>query len=197
MLQFEIPNVFFDILEGNLDDLIGSSKKCRPTHGNWANGSCPRGSARRQFRYRPMNANKSTDCPLKQGSCCHAQSVNKAHAESQPTTTITNSDLFTASFDLRSFEPSEISVKLEDNTLMVQANHEVTTDGQYELRQYVKRVPMPDNVLTDQLRSTLDQSGQLLIEAPLKKPEEEKNSSRDIPIEFVKKPQTLEDLALD
>ena len=94
---------------------------------------------------------------------------------------------FNVNLDLGHFDPSEISVKFEDNTVKVHGKREKKSeDGKhYELREYQHQFSVPDNVLTDQLKCQLNKQGLLKIEAPVQGAVEE-HKQHNIPIEFVK-----------
>ena len=96
---------------------------------------------------------------------------------------------FNVNLDLRNFDPSEISVKFDENSLKVSGKREKKSeDGtHYEYRQYVQHFTVPDSVEHEKLKCQLDQKGYLRIEAPLKQPAIEETKERTIPIEFVKK----------
>ena len=95
---------------------------------------------------------------------------------------------FNVNLDLRNFDPAEISVKFDENSLQVSGKREKKSeDGKhYEYRQYVQHFSVPDNVEHEKLKCQLDQKGYLRIEAPVKGALEG-NKQRTIPIEFVKK----------
>src|SRR5699024_9497906 len=80
---------------------------------------------------------------------------------------------FNLDLDLRHFDPSEISVKFdENNSLQVHGKHEKKSeDGKrYEYREYHQHFSVPDSVEAQKLKCQLDQKGYLRIEAPLKQP---------------------------
>ena len=94
---------------------------------------------------------------------------------------------YNVNLDVRHFDPSEISVKVEDNSIKVSGKREKKSeDGKhYEFREYQQHFTVPDNVNVEELKSQLDQKGILRIEAPLKGQLGDK--ARHIPIEYVKK----------
>lgn len=108
------------------------------------------------------------------------------------------SDHFSATFDVSAFDPSNVSVKVDDeaNSVEVHAKEEKTAaDGTYESREYRKKVPLPETVLTAQLKCTLDRNGQLQVVAPLKKKKEDdaENKERVIPVQFVNSKKTAQE----
>ena len=93
---------------------------------------------------------------------------------------------FNLNLDLHHFDPSEISIKFDKNSLQVNGKREKKSDDgkHYEYREYVHHFHVPDNVEAEQLKCQLDQKGYLRIEAPVKNALED--TKRRIPIEFVK-----------
>ena len=95
---------------------------------------------------------------------------------------------YSLSLDLHHFDPSEVSIKVDQNSLQISGKHEKKSDdgSHYEYREYQQHFTVPDNVLSDQLKCRLDEKGFLKIEAPVKAALEDKQE-RTIPIEFVQK----------
>ncbi|KAH9389941.1 hypothetical protein TYRP_007490 [Tyrophagus putrescentiae] len=92
------------------------------------------------------------------------------------------------SLDMRNFDPSEISVKMDKDSLQITGKREKKEeDGRYVYREYVQHFTVPENVKSEELKCQLDKQGYLKMEAPLKVPQVEENKERTIPIEFVKK----------
>lgn len=91
--------------------------------------------------------------------------------------------------DLRNFDPNEIKVKMDKNSLQVSGKREKKSeDGHcYEYREYHQHFTVPENVKSEQLKCQIDKNGFLKLEAPLKVPQVEENKERTIPIEFVNK----------
>ncbi|KAH9406818.1 hypothetical protein TYRP_013080 [Tyrophagus putrescentiae] len=81
-------------------------------------------------------------------------------------------DKFTLSLDFHQFEPSDISVKVEDgDTLLVKAKREKKEGGMVESREFSQRYSLPKGVIGDRLTAKLDGAGYLQVEAPVKKEE--------------------------
>ena len=94
------------------------------------------------------------------------------------------------SLDLRNFDPSDVSIKMDQNLLQIHGKREKKSEdgGRYEYREYQHHFTIPDNVIAEQLKCQLDPKGFLRVEAPVKVPgEDSKEKVRNIPIEFVKK----------
>lgn len=98
---------------------------------------------------------------------------------------------FNLALDLHQFDPSDISVKFDENSLQISGKREKKSeDGtHYEYREYAQHFTVPENVLTDQLKCHLTEKGILQVEAPVQPPaiEEGKAGHKNIPIEFVNK----------
>ncbi|KAL5966432.1 Major egg antigen [Taenia solium] len=73
---------------------------------------------------------------------------------------------FRTKFDLQSFNPEDIEVKVENQTLSIQAKHTQrgrnSSSGQY----FCRAMLLPDGVRTEELKSKLDKNGVLTVEAP-------------------------------
>jgi len=105
---------------------------------------------------------------------------------------------FAAHLNLDQFAPSEISVQvLEDTqkrarkrTLEVRGRHsDHEGEDEYECIEYVKRLSLPHGVAPNQLRCTLDQTGHLVVEAPLSDivevPQIDSHAARTIPVHLL------------
>ncbi|EZA57513.1 hypothetical protein DMN91_002706 [Ooceraea biroi] len=99
----------------------------------------------------------------------------------------TDKENFKVIIDVHQFKPEEVSVKLIDRCLLVEAKHEETRDEHGSVsRQFVRRYQLPDRADVDQVMSTVSSDGFLTITAPLK-PKEEKQE-RVIKIELTGQP---------
>ncbi|KAJ6218548.1 hypothetical protein RDWZM_009705 [Blomia tropicalis] len=98
-------------------------------------------------------------------------------------------DKFNLDLDMRQFDPNEISVKFDQNSLQIHGKREKKADDghQYEYREYVQHFTVPDNVVHEQLKCQMDNKGYLKIEAPVKVEQIDMDKPRQIPIEFAKK----------
>ncbi|XP_003701665.1 protein lethal(2)essential for life [Megachile rotundata] len=105
------------------------------------------------------------------------------------TSTITaDKDTFKVILDVQQFKPEEISVKLVDRFIVVEAKHEEKRDEHgFISRQFVRKYLLPEQVDENELASNISSDGILTISAPLKKTEEKQNE-RTIKIEFTGKP---------
>lgn len=85
--------------------------------------------------------------------------------------------------DVQHFKPEEISVKLEDNIVVVEGKHEERSDAHGTIsRQFVRKFTLPQGeVDVDKLQSSLSTDGVLTITAPRLNVVE--NKSRSIPIQ--------------
>ncbi|XP_076675865.1 protein lethal(2)essential for life [Andrena cerasifolii] len=109
--------------------------------------------------------------------------------ESSGTSTITaDKDMFKVILDVQQFKPEEISVKLADRFVVVEAKHEEKRD-QHGLisRQFMRKYMLPEQVDEKELSSSISSDGILMIMAPLKQAEEKPNE-RKIKIELTGKP---------
>jgi HSP20 family molecular chaperone IbpA len=77
---------------------------------------------------------------------------------------------FRVSFDVSQFRPDEISVRTQDQKLIVYAKHEEMGDGKSMSREFSRNVDIPKNVDSQKLQCTLSSDGILQIEAPVLAP---------------------------
>ncbi|CAF0864965.1 unnamed protein product [Rotaria sordida] len=70
-------------------------------------------------------------------------------------------------FDLSGYKPDDVSVKVNDNVLKVQASHVDTTAGNQINREYMREYVLPDLVDVDNLRAKMSEDSTLTIEAPI------------------------------
>lgn len=85
--------------------------------------------------------------------------------------------------DVKHFTPEEISVKLEDNIVVVEGKHEEVSDDHGTIsRQFVRKFGLPESVVNiEKLQSSLSSDGVLTITAP--RLEAIEGRTRKIPIE--------------
>ncbi|KAK2140935.1 hypothetical protein LSH36_1201g00046 [Paralvinella palmiformis] len=76
-----------------------------------------------------------------------------------------DSEKFQATFDLSSFLPEEIQVKLSEDKLVLDAEHEVTKEGLIERHSVRKVMTLPSGVDPDSLRCRLADDGHMTITA--------------------------------
>src|SRR5699024_8412279 len=79
---------------------------------------------------------------------------------------------YQVALDLRNFDPAEIAVKCDGDSLQIRGRREKKSeDGhRYEFREYVQHFKVPDTVQAEKLQCKMNQSGYLEIEAPVKQP---------------------------
>lgn len=76
-------------------------------------------------------------------------------------------DGFQVSLDVKHFQPNEISVKIENNSVVVNAKHEEKPDDQgFISREFTRRYVLPDGFKAEDVTSTLSSDGVLTIKAP-------------------------------
>ncbi|KAK1137649.1 hypothetical protein K0M31_002147 [Melipona bicolor] len=114
--------------------------------------------------------------------------------ESDTSTITADQNTFKVMLDVQQFKPEEITVKLINGFVVVEAKHEEKKD-QHGLisRQFVRRYLLPQRVDEEKLSSNISSDGILTITAPLK-PTEEKSNERTIKIEFTGKPAIRTDV---
>jgi crystallin alpha B len=99
---------------------------------------------------------------------------------------------FKVIIDVHQFKPEEITVKVIDRCLFIEAKHEETQDEHGSIsRQFVRRYQLPERADVDQVTSTISSDGILTITTMLK-PKEEKQE-RIIKIELIGQPALHKD----
>ncbi|XP_054734219.1 heat shock protein 23-like [Anastrepha obliqua] len=84
--------------------------------------------------------------------------------------------------DVAQFKPSELTVKVLDNSIVVEGKHEERADEHgYISRHFVRRYTLPKDYDADKVVSTLSSDGVLTVTAP--KPQEEKSNERVVQIQ--------------
>lgn len=101
---------------------------------------------------------------------------------------INDKDSFKVNLDVQQFKPEELGVKVVDRFLVVEGKHEERGDEHgYISRQFIRRYRLPDDVDENAISSTLSSDGVLQLTA-LKKPTEESENERKIPITQTNQP---------
>lgn len=76
-------------------------------------------------------------------------------------------DGFQVSLDVQQFKPSEVSVKLQDNFLIIEGKHEEREDNHgWISRHFTRKYLMPKEIDTNALMSSLSSDGILTVKAP-------------------------------
>ncbi|XP_036340986.1 heat shock protein 23-like isoform X2 [Rhagoletis pomonella] len=92
-------------------------------------------------------------------------------------------DGFQASMDVQQFKPSELSVKVVDNQVVVEGKHEERADDHgYISRHFVRRYALPKGFDAGKVVSTLSSDGVLTVSVP-KPAIEDKSNERVIQIQ--------------
>lgn len=73
--------------------------------------------------------------------------------------------LFCMSFDVKDFEAEDISVTVEDDTLIVQAKRRTEKEGAVSVKEFNRKIKLPKDVDPEKLVSTMTSDGILTIEA--------------------------------
>ncbi|XP_067645450.1 heat shock protein 23-like [Eurosta solidaginis] len=92
-------------------------------------------------------------------------------------------DGFQASMDVQQFKPSELTVKVVDDHVVVEGKHEEREDDHgYISRHFVRRYALPKGFEADKVVSTLSSDGVLTVRVP-KPAIEDKSNERVIQIQ--------------
>lgn len=151
----------------DFDDFFGEShrdlfpywRRHRPWHDDFGFGLVPSEFSR---EFRDMER-RSRDL---------ARRMRDEVMEPIPTT---GKDGFQVSVDVQQFTPNEISVKTNDNSVMIIGKHEERPDEHgYISRQFVRRYTLPPGYDPNTISTELSSDGILTIKAPLPKALENK-----------------------
>ncbi|KAL7733771.1 hypothetical protein ACLKA6_011496 [Drosophila palustris] len=95
-------------------------------------------------------------------------------------------DGFQVCMDVAQFKPSELNVKVVDNSIVVEGKHEEREDDHgYITRHFVRRYKLPDGYEADKVASTLSSDGVLTVNVPKPAAIEDKASERIVQIQQV------------
>ncbi|KAL1469226.1 hypothetical protein MTO96_004937 [Rhipicephalus appendiculatus] len=91
-------------------------------------------------------------------------------ARQQGTSVACTPDKFAIRVDTRHFTPEEISVKTQDNSVIIHGKHEEKSDdrGCYVKREFTRRYVLPEDVDPETVKCHLQPNGTLALEAPRK-----------------------------
>jgi crystallin alpha B len=94
-----------------------------------------------------------------------------------------DADKFQINLDVNQFKPEELTVKVKDNSVLIEGKHEERPDEHgYISRQFSRKYVLPSDVEPDKVVSRLNPNGALTIEAPKKHMEPIEEGERAIPI---------------
>lgn len=99
-------------------------------------------------------------------------------------------DGFQACVDVHHFQPSEVSVRTIDNTIVVEGKHEERDDNMGSVqRHFVRKYTLPKDYDATSVQSSLSSDGVLIIKAPL--PAALESGERIVPISHTNAPVHL------
>lgn len=90
-------------------------------------------------------------------------------------------DGFEVRLNVEKFKPEEVTVKVVDNSIVIEAKCERKTDNEYLSSEYRRRYELPDGFRADDVNSTISTDGVLTVKCP--RPPIDKSSVRQIEIE--------------
>lgn len=98
-------------------------------------------------------------------------------------------DKFQVTLDVGHFAPEEISVKVVDKHIVVEAKHEEKEDEHgWISRQFVRKYLIPSQCDLDRVESQLSSDGVLAITVPRKDMQRSESNERQVKIQFTGKP---------
>src|ERR1700712_98140 len=93
---------------------------------------------------------------------------------------------FQVKLDCSHFKPEEIDVKTVDNNVIIHGKHEEKMDKHgWITREFTRRYTLPKECEANEVKSSLNSSGVLTIEAPKKQLEPLKDNERVVPINVI------------
>uniref|UniRef100_A0A023GEW8 Putative alpha crystallins n=1 Tax=Amblyomma triste TaxID=251400 RepID=A0A023GEW8_AMBTT len=103
----------------------------------------------------------------------------------QGTSVACTPEKFAIQVDTRQFTPEEITVKTQDNCVVIHGKHEEKSDdrGCYVKREFTRRYVLPEDVDPETVKCHLTPNGLLALEAP-RKNAPKKEEAKPVPIEI-------------
>lgn len=105
-------------------------------------------------------------------------------------TTRTEEGNIQLAIDVSQYKPEEVTVKLCDDNLVVEAKTESSENDSYHKSEFKRWLRLPHDVKTEAIKSTITPDKKLVIEVPCQKPIQ-LDRSRNIPID-IQKPAPVE-----
>ncbi|EDV97688.1 heat shock protein 23 [Drosophila grimshawi] len=95
-------------------------------------------------------------------------------------------DGFQVCMDVAQFKPSELNVKVVENSIVVEGKHEEREDDHgFITRHFVRRYALPEGYEAEKVASTLSSDGVLTVSVPKPAAIEDKSSERVVQIQQV------------
>ncbi|XP_017085297.1 heat shock protein 23 [Drosophila eugracilis] len=95
-------------------------------------------------------------------------------------------DGFQVCMDVSHFKPSELVVKVQDNSILVEGTHEEREDDHgFITRHFIRRYALPEGYDSDKVASTLSSDGVLTLKVPKPPAIEDKGNERIVQIQQV------------
>lgn len=149
-------------------DLMPYWRRHRPWHDDFAFGILP-SEFSREFRDMERRARDME---------------RKLQSETIGSVPTTGQDGFQVSMDVQQFNPSEITVKTNENSVLIEGKHEERQDEHgYISRQFTRRYTLPPGYDPNAITSELSSDGVLTVKAPLPKALENNSNERIVSIQ--------------
>lgn len=98
-------------------------------------------------------------------------------------------DKFQVTLDVSQFAPEEITVKVVDQKVVIEAKHEEKRDEHgWVSRQFVRKYIVPSQCDINQVESHLSSDGILSITAPRKEPLQSRSNERTVKVHYTGEP---------
>lgn len=133
-------------------------------------------------RHEPTAASVGYSLPLSLVSRLGERTLSRRAQQGESRMSPVGKDGLQVCMDVAQFKPSELSVKVVDNSIIIEGKHEEREDEHgYISRHFVRRYTLPKDYDADRVISTLSSDGVLTVSAP--KPQDEKSNERVVQIQ--------------
>lgn len=105
--------------------------------------------------------------PSGQQALAGGTSSRNGGAAAAATGSVGGGRLFSMSFDVKDYDAEDITVTVEDQTLIVKATHASEENGAKTSKEFSRKIKIPPEVDPERLTSTLSSDGILTVEAPV------------------------------
>ncbi|PBC26318.1 hypothetical protein APICC_01374 [Apis cerana cerana] len=116
------------------------------------------------------------------------KAFNKRHGRGTSTVQA-DKDKFQVTLDVSQFAPEEITVKVVDQKVVIEAKHEEKRDEHgWVSRQFIRKYIIPSQCDINQVESHLSSDGILSITAPRKEPLQSRSNERTVKVHYTGEP---------
>ncbi|KAK6044650.1 Hsp20/alpha crystallin family protein [Cooperia oncophora] len=113
-------------------------------------------------------------------SSCSCSDQEKTVVGTDPKQATQDDSKLSFSLNVSKFKPDELKVTIDGRNLTVTGEQEFQEGSSYSARSFLQQWTLPEDVNLEQIRSTLTDSGQLIIDVPKSEPA---GTIRNMPIQ--------------